>query len=57
MGEIILILVVVALTFTGCSERTLIRNAENYIKEHIGDENSYETTDKVITDTTFLGEI
>ena len=47
----------VILIASGCTERSLLRGAEKYLKEHIGDANSYEPIYKEIADTTFSGEI
>jgi hypothetical protein len=53
-----LFLFILLILITSCSgKRTILRNAEKYFKEHIGNSDLYKRIEWWIADTTFLNDL
>lgn len=57
MKKTIPVLISILMFMTGCSERKILKGAENYLKDHIGNSKSYDRIEWKIADTTYLNEI
>jgi hypothetical protein len=47
----------IIIVISGCSERKMLRNAEKYLKDHIGDYKSYSRIEWKIADTIFINDL
>jgi hypothetical protein len=57
MKKTIPVLISILIFITGCSERKILKGAENYLKDHIGNSKSYDRIERKIADTVYLNEI
>jgi hypothetical protein len=57
MKKTIPVLISILIFMTGCSERKILKGAEDYLKDHIGNSKSYDRIEWIIADTTYLNEI
>lgn len=57
MKKTIPVLIIILIFMTGCSERKILKGAEDYLKDHIGNSKSYDRIEWEIEDTVYLNEI